>query len=1190
MTRPAAASAFLTRPIRRWTGRVLLSLGLLAARGHAQHAPATPDFEAVDGEARRFQLATGLRLTTWAAEPQLANPVAFSLTPSPRPRTNPKSQPVTAWVAETHRYGISVLDITQNTPWLLNDLSLRTVSDRVALLSQRFATNLTLLSQDSERIRRVADTDGDLRADRSEVVAEGFNTPADGTAAGILAAEGQVWFANIPNLWLLEPAFLRPSTETEPTEPAQPPVPSTPVSAGIQLSRRSLASGFGVHIGVTGHDLHGLVMGPDGFLYASFGDRGLQVTNREGRLLQAPDTGGVVRCEPDGRNLELFCTGLRNPQDLVFDHQGNLFTSDNDTAGADDCRVLHLMEGVDYGWRTSYQHMRDFGPWVREQLWKGGKDGIPAPAGRVAQGPAGLAFHPGGKALGGRYRDRFLHCDFPGGVWAFELQPEGASFRVGRQEQVLWNCWPTDVEFGPDGALYVLDWVAGWGITNRGRIHRITPDDAGDYDPASREVFEMLRDGLSRQPQTRQLALLGHEDYRIRLAAGDELVRAGSVLLGDLISLAGQSRDATVRRHALWVMDRILRGGGPSTPGLDAALDLVLRLLVHPDAETRLQATRVLGHHARAADTPSLLARTQDPDSSVRTAALAAAARQGLPLPAAVWARDMSPWEELALSPAEPPSSVPSNHAVLLHLRRRASPALAGFFAQDAPELVLEAARAIHDLPVPEAFPALASLLGDGRLAGPLPPAPADPSAPQPRSDREQLLLRVLNAQFRLGEPRHASNLVDFALGRSADGTPIPWAASLRAEALFLLAHWEVAPAEPGRVPVFPVADPNHGAVPTINPENWPGWFDRVTGLWRPLAPRSTDAARNALEPWIKLLVVDPAPSVALAAVEAVGALGLAGADATLVARLSDAASPPALRHRIPSMLAALGSDLLPVALQVALQDRDPDVQAAAIPWLGKLQGDQGVATLAAKLREVLAGPSSSPAMRRLGQAAIDALGDLPHPLADEALADALRRLFAGSMDAGFELNLLEAARKHPTPPIQALLSHRESSLSTQDPLAPWTEVLVGGDAERGRRLFLEKAETQCARCHRVDTEEGGAGGTVGPALDGLGSRQDRRQILSSILTPNRQIAPGFESVLITLRDGRDLSGIVRAEDANRLFLAGTEEGEIRIEKSTILRRARGLSAMPEGLGNLLSRRELRDIVEFLASLRNPSR
>ena len=124
---------------------------------------------------------------------------------------------------------------------------------------------------------------------------------------------------------------------------------------GIADTQRTEFRGFGVHAAFDGHDLHGLIIGPDGKLYFTCGDNGFSVTNREGRILRHPNTGGVLRMNPDGSNLEVYATGLRNPQEIAFDDDGNCFAVDNDGDLREEReRFVHIAEGSDSGWRLNW--------------------------------------------------------------------------------------------------------------------------------------------------------------------------------------------------------------------------------------------------------------------------------------------------------------------------------------------------------------------------------------------------------------------------------------------------------------------------------------------------------------------------------------------------------------------------------------------------------------------------------------------------------------------------------------------------------------------------------------------------------------------------------------------------------------------------------------------------------------------
>ena len=149
--------------------------------------------------------------------------------------------------------------------------------------------------------------------------------------------------------------------------------------------------------------------------------------------------------------------------------------------------------------------------------------------------------------------------------------------------------------------------------------------------------------------------------------------------------------------------------------------------------------------------------------------------------------------------------------------------------------------------------------------------------------------------------------------------------------------------------------------------------------------------------------------------------------------------------------------------------------------------------------------------------------------------------------------------------------------------MAPFQVALAGGNPEEGRKIFFERAEAACVRCHTI-AGQGGEGGQVGPELTKIGATKDRAYLLESVLLPNKNIAEGFQSLLVTTKDGTSFAGIVKSESDSELVLNSPEDGIVTIKKSEITARERGISSMPEGMAALLSRRDLRDLVEYLAN------
>jgi putative heme-binding domain-containing protein len=133
------------------------------------------------------------------------------------------------------------------------------------------------------------------------------------------------------------------------------------------------------------------------------------------------------------------------------------------------------------------------------------------------------------------------------------------------------------------------------------------------------------------------------------------------------------------------------------------------------------------------------------------------------------------------------------------------------------------------------------------------------------------------------------------------------------------------------------------------------------------------------------------------------------------------------------------------------------------------------------------------------------------------------------------------------------------------------------GDPYKGEAFFQQR----CSVCHTLFFK----GGRIGPDLTSY-QRDDLGTLLTSVLDPNAEIREGYQNQVVTTIDGRTLSGVVTASDANVLMLRGFDGNEISIPRAEV-REAKptGVSLMPEGLLQGLSDQEIRD---FFAYLRIP--
>ena len=1125
-----------------------------------EYSPTIP-VASKDGEQAisTFRIPEGLKVELFAAEPMLANPVSFCLDEKGR-----------VYVAETFRQSKGVEDNRGHMNWLDDDLAAKTNAERFAYYKKHLGDKVANYTKEHDRIRLLEDRAGVGKADASTIFADGYNGPLDGTGAGVLARRGDIFYTCIPDLWRLR--------DTKNT--------------GVANEQERLHTGFGVHVAFRGHDMHGLVIGPDGKLYFSIGDRGYNVPNLPHDIVNL-ESGGVFRCNLDGSELEEFARGLRNPQELAFDDYGNLFTCDNNSDSGDKARWTQIVEGGDYGWRFAYQYLSDRGPWNREKLWYPAFAGqaayIVPPIANISDGPSGLTHYPG-TGLPDKYKDTFFLVDFHGtpsssGVHAVKVKPKGAGFELARDDNFLWSILGTDVDFGPDGAMYVSDWVESWDGVGKGRLYRLF-DPTLIKSPTVKEVQTLLGGDWKKISTDQLVKYLSHADRRIRQEAQFELAerRAGKEL--SEVAMKGTSQLARV--HALWGLGQT----GVQWNNSEAYLDLI-KLLDDPDPEIRAQAAKVLGgfysldivdkHLIRLLSDSSprvrffaaqacanrktqgafdaivkLVQENDDKDPVLRHAGARALAACGKP----------SDIEKVASSPSRA-----LRIAAVVALRRLKDSAVASFLNDRDLLVVCEATRAIHDAPIPDAMPKLAELLAaKSQLWQTISDALKNETEGALLADAT--VRRVLAANYRVGGPERARWLAEFAAinNKAADADTRSKAVAqlddtLQVEAVAMLGSWAK-----------------------------PSGRDRVLNLWRPIEPRDAAVARDALRPVLNTVFATNSNEVRKAAAQVAGTLGLVEALPSLVKIVGDPSREPALRVEALRMLDMLGEKKIWEITDAAIKDKDPQVRVEALKLFVKQRPGRGLEVL----QEVL--KSGDPTER---QAAVTLLSGMQFKEAGAALEGAMDQLLTGKLPAEVKLDLLEAAETRGTPKLKEQLSKYTAGFDKDDPLAEYRPAMAGGDAEAGRKLFRESTALSCRRCHKV----GSVGSEVGPNLSDISKRlaeqfkstsagstssstasdvdnRVREYLLEAIVTPNKTIAKGFETVVVVTDDGLQKAGIVKSEDDKLLKLITPEAIIIDVPKASIESRSIGQSGMPSDIIKQMTKRQLRDIVEYLSGLK----
>ena len=151
-------------------------------------------------------------------------------------------------------------------------------------------------------------------------------------------------------------------------------------------------------------------------------------------------------------------------------------------------------------------------------------------------------------------------------------------------------------------------------------------------------------------------------------------------------------------------------------------------------------------------------------------------------------------------------------------------------------------------------------------------------------------------------------------------------------------------------------------------------------------------------------------------------------------------------------------------------------------------------------------------------------------------------------------------------------------------PAPPSAVVAPPGNVNSGRALFFGKAG--CSSCHMVH----GEGGFIARNLTTYASNRAAEAILSAIVSPDVPLVASSRVVTVTTIAGRQITGVLRNEDAFNLALQ-TEDGRYRFFSRNDLTAVTysDHSLMPGDYGTRLTANELSDIVGFLIAASHES-
>lgn len=1002
-----------------------------------------------------------------------------------------------------------IIDIRGARQFTLKDFTLQTVEERAEM--QQADKTKDQYVRSSDRVALIEDTNGDGIPDkRHDYVPDGMGSTVDGLAFSALTYDNQVFLTCIPNVWHFEDRD----------------------GDGKAEVREKLLTGFGVGISMMGHDMHGIVRGPDGRLYWSIGDRGFNVMSKEGVRFKAPNRGAIFRSEPDGSKMEVFFHGLRNPQEIAFDEFGNLMTFDNTGDFGDIARVVYAMEGGDAGWHKEHQAphqykwafpdndvMTNNSRWVEDNMFRPDMDDQPqwtlSPIANFQNGPSGICY-AAGESLPDALKGGFLVTNYRGdagncGLLSFKLTVDGAGFKLRDKDPltVSTGIGASDVDLGYDGRIYLLDFGGGWSANDRGAIHALEWPE-GLKKASVQETKTIFAEGFKKRSDLQKL--LSHPDLRVRQRAQFELVAKNDAAALQK-TLAG-SDGLNAKLHAIWGLGQLHRYGKGDH------LAKFLEAAKSDEVELKVSACRILGDLKAPTAAKSLLACLGDASRRVQSHAAIALGKLKL--------KDAAPalWEALKKNDATKDRYLriaivnalaaigdeagavaqataaerESRLGAALVLRQLNSGQVVRFLT-DADKVVKSTALgAIYDNRVTAAYAEVMKL--------------TDQAADFSITDQR----RILVVNFLKGGVDGAKGVLRMVGNAKVKGP-------VREQGLALMLRWN-------NLPEYDLINNDHAPLADRTETIYPGIHDELSAFLEneksPLLAKGLDLAKQ---------------------------VGMKMSGKLLVAQATNGKTEMATRV---AAIKGLSADELKAALPDLMKLPEEPIKAVLLDLHFKLKLDGREALAESALT------SKSPERIRVA---------IRHLIKADGASARFEKLWndrATALPVATHLDLHLAMRESDQDALK-----KAADAFAAEPKNIQGLTLEGGDATKGEAIF--RGSGACVQCHMVNNQ----GGIQGPALDGVALRSDRATLLESIITPNAKIAEGFGTMTITLKNGESLAGILKSEKDGKVEVLLPSNEKKSIAVADIAKRDGPVSAMPP-LGAILPPKDLRDLIEFL--------